>query len=80
MGRPRKDPVRISKLDRVVVQWVLARARTFIRLGKREWPAWGYGRISRNLRNAKKISVSRFAIRRLVMKLDPELARRRGRT
>lgn len=81
MGRPPANPVRISALDPLVVRWIMGRARTFIlvELGGRTWerPAFSYQRISRNVRLARKVSVSRFAIRRLVMKRDPELARRR---
>ena len=77
-GRPLKYPIRIFRLDRTTVKWILAHARTFVTDGRHEWPAWSYAHIARRLCARRKVSLTRFAVRRVVMRHDLALAVRRG--
>lgn len=82
MSRPLPISIRISRLDPLLVRWILARANTFVACprGKktRERPAWTYRQIATNLRKSKGVKLSRDSVRRLVVQRDPELARARG--
>lgn len=44
----------------------------------REIPRYGYRRIARNFSKLRRVNVSFWAVRRLVVRNAPEIARRRG--
>jgi hypothetical protein len=68
--------MRISFLTPNDVRWVLGRARAMP--GGR--PAFTYGAIARNLWLRRRVRLSRWAVKRLVVREDAELERRRAKT
>ena len=66
--------MRISALDPVIVAWILGRARAMP--GGR--PAFTYPAIARNLWKSRRVRLSGWAVKRLVTREDPDLARRRA--
>ncbi|MDQ5871619.1 MAG: hypothetical protein M3547_05375 [Acidobacteriota bacterium] len=68
--------MRISSLDPNVVRWVLGRARAFDKGTGR--PVFRYPEIARNLFRARRVRLSGKAVKRLVVREDPELERRRA--
>jgi hypothetical protein len=79
--RPPKPPiVRLNILDlpENEVAWIMGRAGQLDEILGIEWPRYSYLRLARLFRERRRIEISRYALRRLVVRLDPELARRRG--
>lgn len=58
--------------------WLLSRAKEADVIDGVLWPRYSYLRLSRRFRASRRIALSRYAIRRLIVWLDPELARGRG--
>jgi hypothetical protein len=71
---PVKRP-RITKLEPVIVAWIMGRAGQFFPDGR---AMWSYGRIAKNLGRARRVKLSMYQVRRVVRRLSPELARKRG--
>ena len=58
--------------------WLLGRAAQFDLIEGVEVPTYTYREIARNFTLRRRIRVSRFAVRRFILRQKPELARRRG--
>lgn len=79
--RPPKPPIvrlNIPELPENEVAWLMGRAGQLDEILGIEWPRYSYLRLARLFRQRRRIELSRYAVRRLVVALDPELARRRG--
>lgn len=66
---------RISKLEPVIVAWVVGRAGQFYEDG---WPCFSYGKISRNLWKSRRVRLSSWQVKRLLQKVEPKLLQRRS--
>lgn len=58
--------------------WLLARSAQFDLIDGIEVPTWSYREIARNFTKSRRFRVSKFGVRRFVLRMDPDLAKRRG--